>query len=82
MSESKARLTVWNDGAYACTTHDARTGTRMLIQYDGRDATRICRVAPEAYFKKTGQKLTYTPTKSSETFSNKAGWPGMLETRS
>lgn len=42
----------------------------------------ICRVAPEAYFKKTGQKLTYSPTKSSETFSNRAGWPGMLETRS
>lgn len=41
----------------------------------------ICRVAPEAYFKKTGQKMTYTPTKSSETFSNRAGWPGTLETR-
>jgi hypothetical protein len=42
----------------------------------------ICRVAPEAYFRKTGQKLTYSPTKSSETFSNKAGWPGLLETKS
>ncbi|MDZ4835658.1 MAG: DUF4240 domain-containing protein [Candidatus Melainabacteria bacterium] len=42
----------------------------------------ICRVAPEAYYKKTGQKLTYSPTKSSETFSNRAGWPGMLETKS
>jgi len=40
----------------------------------------ICRVAPEAYFRKTGQKLTYTPSKNIETFSNKAGWPGLLET--
>ncbi len=41
----------------------------------------ICRVAPEAYFRKTGLKLTYTPSKSIETFSNKEGWPGMLESR-
>lgn len=38
----------------------------------------ICRVAPEAYFRKTGQKLTYTPSKNIETFSNKDGWPGLL----
>lgn len=42
----------------------------------------ICRVAPEAYFRKTGQKMNYTPSKSIETFSNKAGWPGLLETTS
>jgi hypothetical protein len=39
----------------------------------------ICRVAPEAYFRKTGQKLSYTPLKSIETFSNTAGWPGLLD---
>lgn len=38
----------------------------------------ICRVAPEAYYRKTGQKLTYTPSKSIETFSNKEGWPSLL----
>jgi hypothetical protein len=38
----------------------------------------ICRIAPEAYFRKTGQKLTYTPSRSIETFSNKDGWPGLL----
>jgi hypothetical protein len=38
----------------------------------------ICRVAPEAYFRKTGQKLTYTPSRNIETFSNRDGWPGLL----
>ncbi len=41
----------------------------------------ICRVAPEAFFRKTGQKLSYIPSKNIETFSNGEGWPGMLESR-
>ncbi len=34
----------------------------------------LCRVAPDAYKRKTGREFTYVPSKSCETFSNKEGW--------
>lgn len=35
----------------------------------------LCRVAEDAYQRKTGHKMSYCPQKSCETFSNKDGWP-------